>query len=479
METFIGREQELQDLKLFIGKKTASLIVVIGRRRVGKSRLIEEFASRNNLPFHLFMGLPPDKDVTSQMQRDEFARQLGLSNTHFNDWGDLLQILATKVATGKHLILLDEISWMAQDDPTFRGKLKNAWDTLFKKNPKLILVLCGSVSGWIEKNILESTGFLGRVSYTINLKELPLSDCNKFWQGSSGIVSPYEKLKLLSVTGGVPRYLEEVNVNLNAEENIKNLCFKKGGLLSEEFDHIFHDIFAKRSTIYKNLLINILDNSYLYEDIYKKLNIAKSGLITDYLGDLEKAGFIQRDFTWDIKTGKSSKLSKYRISDNYVRFYLKYINPNKDIIERGGFIYRTITSLPAWQSIMGLQFENLVLTNRKELQALLKIRPEDVIYDNPFFQTATRKRPGCQIDYMIQTRFDTLYACEIKFTKNPISSDVITKMQHKIQALQIPKRVSCRPVLIHVNGVTEDLLESGYFAHVIDFAELLTDIRLR
>lgn len=478
MSSFIGRQQELKDLQGFLNKKTASLLVIKGRRRIGKSRLVAEFAKRNNHKFYSFIGLPPEKNITAQTQKEEFARQLRKYEVNFSseqtqDWGDLLQILAQKTNRGKIIILLDEISWMAHDDPTFQGKLKTTWDLHFKKNPNLILVICGSVSSWIEKNILSSTGFVGRVSYTLTLEELPLIDCNQFWGDAAGLVAPFEKLKILSITGGVPRYLEEIDTSLSAEANIQNLAFKKGGLLFAEFEQIFHDIFSKRSHVYKNILENILQKKYSYEEICENLQVEKSGLISEYLADLEAAGFIKRDFTWDINNGKSSKLSKYRIGDNYVRFYLKYIAPNQDLIIRGSFIERSITSLPGWQSIMGLQFENLVLANRNAVQKKLNIRPDDLIYDNPFFQTKTSKRHGCQIDYLIQTRFDTIYVCEIKFSRHPIHVEVINEVKQKISNMVLPKHVSIRPVLICVNGVTEDLLDERYFANIINFGELL------
>src|SRR3990167_5897184 len=117
----------------------------------------------------------------------------------------------------------------------------------FKKNQSLILILCGSASAWIEKNILSSTGFVGRISYRLTLEELSLSESNQFWTGKSAHISAYEKLKILSVTGGIPRYLEEIKPQLSAEENIKQMCFVKGGPLVNEFDEIFSDIFSKRS----------------------------------------------------------------------------------------------------------------------------------------------------------------------------------------------------------------------------------------
>lgn len=104
------------------------------------------------------------------------------------------------------------------------------------------------------------------------------------------------------------------------------------------------------------------------------------------------------------------------MSDSYLRFHLKYIAPNRSKIEKEAFTHVILNRLPGWESIMGLQFENLVVHNRKIIWGLLYLSPEEVIMDGPFFQNASLKQPGCQIDYMIQTRF-SLYLCEVKFSK--------------------------------------------------------------
>ena len=216
-----------------MNKKSSSLIVVRGRRRVGKSRLIEEFAKDHR--FYSFAGLAPNDKTTAQSQRDEFSRQLseqtGLPEVKADDWGKLFFLLSEKIQQGRVIVLFDEISWMGDQDPDFLGKIKNAWDQKFKTNSELIFVLCGSASAWIEENILSSTGFLGRISYTLTLEELPLPDCDWFWGKAAKNISSFEKLKLLAVTGGIPKYLEEIDPLISAEDNIRQLCFRKGGLL--------------------------------------------------------------------------------------------------------------------------------------------------------------------------------------------------------------------------------------------------------
>ena len=146
---------------------------------MGKSRLVEEFA-RGKKIFN-FIGLAPTEFTTAQDERNEFSaqlsRQTGLPAIKTEDWSDLFLLLAAQVKTGRVIVFLDEISWMAHGDDNFLGKLKSIWDLNFKKNPKLILILCGSVSSWIEENILSSTGYFGRVSLKITLEELSLPHC--------------------------------------------------------------------------------------------------------------------------------------------------------------------------------------------------------------------------------------------------------------------------------------------------------------
>lgn len=472
---FIGRKKELNQLELLRHKNSASLVVIKGRRRIGKSRLIQEFGQ--DMKMLSFSGIPPTEKTTLKSELLEFGWQLGkaLSQPPFKDedWNDLFLRLASQTREGPALILLDEISWMGSKDPHFLGKLKNAWDLEFKKNPQLILVLCGSVSSWIEKNILSSTGFLGRVSLNLTLEELPLSDCNQFWRNAKDYITPYEKFKVLSVTGGIPKYLEELQPHLSAEENIKNLCFDKSGLLFNEFNQIFTDIFSSRSETYKKIVRCIADGQYDYEMIYKKLHVEKSGVISEYLNDLVTSGFVRRDYTWHLNSGMSSKLSRYRISDNYLRFYLKYILPNQEKIERNSYAGQSLALLPGWEGTMGLQFENLVLNNRQRILELLKIDPNEVVYDNPYFQNKTARQESCQVDYLIQTRFDTVYVCEIKFSRHPLRANLIGIMQEKVQKLKLPRHISRRPILIHVNGVNEDVIEFQYFSSIIDFGQIL------
>jgi len=472
MDKFYGRQKQFFILKQLLEKKTASLAVLKGRRRIGKSRLALEFSRLFSKAF-LFTGLPPDSKVTAQQQRDEFIRQLReqqIPSSGSQDWGDLFHDLAQYTKTGRALIVLDEITWMGSLDPTFLGKLKIAWDNYFKNNPNLILVLSGSNSAWIEENILSKTGFFGRISLRVTLEELSLYHCNEFWGALKDKISSYEKLKVLAVTGGIPRYLEEIHPELTAEQNIYQLCYQREGVLFNEFDEIFADLFQKRSQKYKDIVSCLADGKKSIEEIANALGRKKGGDLSELLQNLTQDGFISRDYSWNIKQAKVGKISQYRLSDNYLRFYLKYIQPHRYQIEMD-----EMSALPpGWETILGLQFENLVINNRKILHRLLNIPSSEIVLCNPYLQTETKQHAKCQIDYLIQTRFNTLYVCEIKFSKTEIGSSVIKAVQEKIAKLSIAKNFSIRPVLIHVNGVSDKVLSADYFANIINFSDFLS-----
>ncbi|HEX4838952.1 MAG TPA: ATP-binding protein, partial [Rhabdochlamydiaceae bacterium] len=398
MTKFIGREKEYESLIGLAQKKNASLVVIRGRRRIGKSRLAEEYAKRFKKSI-ILSGIPPIDGVTAKDQREEFLRQLQehqLPTYRSDNWGNLFYDLAQATKKGRVLIVLDEITWMGSKDATFMPKLKTAWDLHFKKNIDLVMIITGSNSTWIQKNILSSTGFYGRVSLRILLKELSLSECNAFWNDWPGVVGSYEKFKILAITGGIPRYLEELRPDLTAEGNIQRLCFDSEGLLFLEFNQIFHDLFQHKGSFYKQIVQILVENHLSTTEIAEKLSLSKGGDLSAALTELSESGFLARDYTWSFAKKKKSKISRYRLSDNYLRFYLKYIQPNYEQIEAG-----KVRKLPlGWHSIMGLQFENLVISNGAILQSVLGIPADEVIFAAPYLQTARARRKGCQIDYL-------------------------------------------------------------------------------
>lgn len=202
------------------------------------------------------------------------ARQLQRPHLAPQSWYEAFVWLARGTERQRALIFLDEVAWMsAAEDRSFVGQLKIAWGRRLKKNPELILVLCSSVSSWIERNILKGPDFMGRVSLTLDLRELPLAACNPFFVRQCPAprrMSLKDRARILCVTGGVPRYLEQIHPGRSAEWNIAALCFRPTGLLVE----ILREVFSVRAPACRRIVQTLIDGPRTLAQICAALHVA-------------------------------------------------------------------------------------------------------------------------------------------------------------------------------------------------------------
>ena len=221
MRRFFGREHLMRTLGELWGKSVPSFVTCRGRRRVGKSTLIERFAEVSGARLIKIEGAKPTETTTDEDERRAFARQLAAQtdaeDTCPSNWLNAFIRLAKEIdGDTRTIVLLDEVSWMGCFDDTFSAMLKIAWDNYLKKRDHLVFVVCGSVSTWIRDNIIDNKAFYGRRSLDIVVPELPLAECVKFWGDKASHLAEREILDVLAVTGGIPRYLEELNPSLVA-----------------------------------------------------------------------------------------------------------------------------------------------------------------------------------------------------------------------------------------------------------------------
>ena len=476
---FIGRREYLDDLESLWRKATSSLIACRGRRRIGKSTLIREFAKRTANAYIEIEGLPPDKQMTNQRQLDHFieslAAQTQASKAPVTNWIEAFQRLDGQISDDvRTVVLLDEVSWMGGYDVNYPGALRTAWERFFHRHPKLVVAVCGSVSTWIRENILDNTGFTGRFSRDYVLPELTLSECAEFWRGAKDRVSPREIFDVLSVTGGVPRYLEEVDPGLSAEENIRRMCFSTSGELYKDFDAIFSPLFGTETELKRRILVALSDGPLSGAELSGRFELKRNGRMSATLRELKEAGFISDDPGLNPATGTDSRTGKYRLKDNYTRFYLKYVMPRKTQIEAGSFKFASLGTLPEWTAVMGLQFENLIVNNAMSLLPYLHLGNSLVESAAPYRNArrdAEGVKCGCQIDLLIQTPM-AAYVVEIKRVRE-IGESIISEMQERLSRLPLRKGMSARPVLVYEGELAPAVEGSGFFDAIIPAEKLL------
>ncbi len=479
MIKFVGRKQELKQLQDLFERGDARVAVIKGRRRVGKSALVREFAKDKRLL--MVSGEIPSEDTSAQGEKDHFfqtmCRQLDIPFTPLPQWRNIFWAISdainAKFKDEPIVIFLDEISWISTKDSSFIPALKVWWDTDLCVMNNLMLIFCGSISTWIEKNIIMSTAFYGRMSMRYTLDSLMIPASARFLR-CMGFEGDYQDIyRILSFTGGVPFYLEQINPKLTAKENMKEICFKGNGVLVTEFDMIFHDLFNGEAMVHKKILEILGGGRKLFSVIKKEYGDISDEELKKYLDNLYICGFVARYGQYSLHTGKEFVEKVYGLCDPYVNFYLRYIEPRRSQIEGDQYDLDSDPEMAGLDGIIGLAVEMLLIKNNSLIfKAVGAKHSMDYVY-GPHHQKATPKRKGCQIDYLIKDNDNHIYLCEFKFSKNPVDKNVIDAVKEKINRLDAPEGTCFLPVLFHVGGVTKELKDSKFFYRIIDINDFV------
>ena len=476
---FFGREDQMEQLEALWDKRVSSLVTCRGRRRVGKSTLVEEFARRSGARFIKIEGVRPGDKTTAADELRAFAKQLArqteAAKEPQEDWYSAFGVLDGQIRDKERtVVLLDEVSWLAHGDETFADYLKIAWDNALKKHDRLILVVCGSVSTWIRDNIIGNRAYVGRRSLDMVVPELPLRECVRFWGRSASRTDVREIIDVLSVTGGIPRYLEEINPRLSAEDNIRRLAFLPNGVLRDDFDEMFNDVITAKPRFTARVLRTLVDGPKSCAEVEKTLGIGKGGDVSKAMSILEESGFVSPECARNPETGADVRERRYRLRDNYARFYLKYIEPQKSVIDEGAFMFSSLRELEGLDAVMGLAFENLVINNYRELLAHIHLDGSLVMSAGPYRRKGTKGkngRRGCQVDLLIQTR-RALYFVEVK-RQGEIGREVIDQVDDQVRAITRPRGVSAKTALVYDGHLSPVAAADGYFDAIVPFKNLL------
>jgi len=475
MGNFCGRKDIIENLDALWGKRVSSLVTCRGRRRIGKSTLIKRFAENSNARFIKIEGLRPEVDFTDEDERRAFAEQLAIQTRYDGhvpgNWLEAFKCLADQIDERRTVVLLDEVSWLANYDKAFAATLKIAWDNVLKGHAQLIFVICGSVSVWIRKNIIDNRAYYGRRSLDVVVPELSLADCARFWGERADRVSLVDILDVLSITGGVPRYLEEVIPSMSAAENIRRMAFAPNSILRKDFDEMFSDVITHVPKDTARVLESLVDGPLTGAEVAAKLGVAKNGRISLALLQLVESGLASRDIGKNPETGEEIRERRYRLSDNYVRFYLKCVRPAARTIDAGAFALARLSQLPAWNVHLGLAFENLIVNHYRELLPFLHLDDALVYSAAPYSRRATKSVRGFQVDLLLQTRKSQCIV-EVKRQRR-IGVGIIQEVSEKVNRIKRAPDCSVRSALVFEGVLDDVVVADGYFDAIIPFRKLV------
>lgn len=327
MEEFIGRRKELQLLQKEYAAKSARLVVVYGRRRIGKTRLIEESLRRQKETIYYLAA--DEKDILQIRELQSLISSLFqdevLSGQPFTDWKSFFAYLKKVWPQGRKIIfVIDEVTYIIKNNPSFPSYLQQFWDTFLSKT-NTTLVLSGSIVGLMLESVLGGKSPLyGRRTADIHLKEFPLPQIQEFLHCSLERSIPF-----FAIIGGIPKYLELVDNNFPVF--ISNLFDKRSFfyreglyLLTEEFNDI---------STYSLILHALAEGKTKLSEMSSYTNL-EGKKISAYLDILEHLGFIQTMIPV-TKEETHFRGRSYLITDSFLEFWFKFINQHRSRIELG------------------------------------------------------------------------------------------------------------------------------------------------
>ena len=414
MRNVCGREEELKLLKKLLNANEAQLLAIYGRRRVGKTYLIENFFRDKGI-FFRFTGMKGAtlKEHLLIFQKD-MSKQLVIDKKvpSFRNWleaffylGDILKPLD---CTKKIILFFDELPWIVTRKSGFLKALEHFWNHTFSKNQNAILVVCGSAASWmIEKIVYNKGGLHNRLTAQIRLEPFSLKETEQYLQYKNIDLDRKQIIDLYMVTGGVAKYLNYVERGLSAAQNIQNMCFNYGAPLLQEYNNLFASLFDNHED--HEQIIKVLANKrigFSYSELIQITKKKSGGYFSLILTELKEAGFI--DFIPSFN--KKKKEGKYYLIDEYSFFYLTWIKDlsQSKLQQLSKDHWLSMYARAQHAAWSGFAFETLCRKNIKQIIKALKL---EVVA----MQAVHWQEKGLQIDLIIDRRDNSMNLCEIKY----------------------------------------------------------------
>ncbi|MDP1726447.1 MAG: ATP-binding protein [Bacteroidota bacterium] len=432
MEHLQGREEEIALLEASVRAPGSSFIAIYGRRRVGKTFLID-----NVLKQKLDFRITGIQGVGTREQLINFSNKI---STHFKvvesdsapgNWQDafeqLKKLLARKKGKKKKIIFFDELPWLATPKSNFLTMLAHFWNDWAVRN-NVMLIVCGSAATWMIQKVVHNKGGLhNRITCRIHLKPFNLKETKAYFKSRRILFDHYQIVQIYMMLGGIPLYLNEVKKGESVAQNIDRICFAKQGFLRDEFDKLYRSLYDNPGNHFA--VIHALSSKWkglTRREIVKHTGLVDGGRITRVLDELEQSDFISTN----LPLLNKKKDTLYRLTDAYSLFYLKFISGNK---RSGKGTFSSISQSSIFKSWSGYAFENVCFLHQHEIKKSMGIAGVYTTFSSYIFK-GSEDYPGIQIDMVIDRADGIINVCEMKFhnARFTITSDYAKKLRQKL-----------------------------------------------
>ncbi|MCR5783558.1 MAG: ATP-binding protein [Clostridia bacterium] len=473
----IGRHYEVKELNRLYDSKQAELVAVYGRRRVGKTYLVDEtFAGR--ITFRHAGLSPADNDSNGLLraQLDHFYNSLKLHGMQKckkpDNWLDAFLLLEQHLQMiddgSRQLVFLDELPWLDTPRSGFIRAFEGFWNTWGCHRKNLIVIVCGSANSWIQDKLINNYGGLyNRITYEIKLKPFNLSECAELYKANDVKFSGYDIVQSYMILGGIPYYMKYMDRQRSLAQNIDALFFERNAKLKNEFERLFYSVFTAPEAVKAIVKLLYTKNAgYTRKEICDKLKITDGGRLSQNLNALLASDFIVRY----VPFGFGKRDEHYKLIDPFCLFYLHFVQDKKE--NNAGFWQQNLASQPivTWR---GFAFENVCFNHVEQIKKALGI--SGVISTESAWSKRNDDESGTQIDMLISRNDNVINMCEIKFYSGDfcVSKDYYKTMLQRQEMLleEISPKSVVHTTLITTFGLKRNEY-SGVFTNVITMEDL-------
>ncbi len=437
-QIIIGRKNELEILDRLYTSPKSEFLIVYGRRRVGKTFLIDQ---KFDDQFSFRMSALANATGEQQLAKFQTIFNASVDTTFALDkppknWLDAFQSIIKFVNTdtrSRKVIFFDELPWFDTHGSDFILALEDFWNNWAARRSDILLIGCGSAASWmVNKLILNRGGLHNRITERIALQPFTLKETEAFIQSKGVIFDRYQLLELYMAMGGIPFYLDNVLVNRSVAQNIDRMFFTPGAILNIEYLALYRSLFnryEKHVTIVEALAEK--SKGLTRTELLATTKLSDGGSTSNILDELEHSGFIQRYLPF----GKTKKDALYQLIDPYTLFYLTFV---KDSKAKGQGAWLAQADSPKWRAWSGYAFEYICFYHIDAIKKRLGISGVYTEISSWRSQSKEIGTQGAQIDLVIDRNDRVINICEIKFSTDvfSVAKTYADNLRNKLRAFR-------------------------------------------
>lgn len=437
---FIGREREVLLLNEYLDSGQSEFIAVYGRRRIGKTFLIQHVIGSDYAFYAAGMN-----GVSMRMQITNFMQGIRRDNPDVpiaKSWLEAFMALENHIELlpeGRKVIFIDEMPWMDTPRSNFISGLEHFWNSWASWRNDIKLIVCGSATSWIINNLIKNRGGLhNRVTHKIALKPFTLRECQQYFEANGFRLSTKQIAECYMVLGGVPFYLSKMDKRQSVSQNIDRLLFADDGELHDEFQSLYNSLYKNASEHIKIVTaLATRGKGLTRQEIIDRAKMPDNGKFSLMMEELQSCGFIR---SYEPFKGRESRRSSsvrinpctiYQLVDPFTLFYFQVMRKANAHDENYWTNNQNSHTYSTWA---GLSFEMLCLNHFEQIKQVLGISG---INANVFSWFGRGQQRSAQIDMLIDRADRTINVCEMKYYNRPYSMTALDEedIERKVSAL--------------------------------------------